>query len=68
MNKPLEEMDNCELRRYLSENRNDENAFSQALGILMSRKQNTTKYPSPLSMSYDEVEAIFKDKIKKLSD
>jgi threonine dehydrogenase-like Zn-dependent dehydrogenase len=67
MNKSLEEMTNAELRRYLSENRNDENAFSQALELLMSRKQNTTKYPSPLSMSYDEVEAIFKDKIKQIS-
>ncbi len=68
MNKPLEEMTNGELRRYLSENRNNENAFSQALELLMSRRKNISKYPSPLSMSYDEVEAIFKDKIKKISD
>ncbi len=68
MKKPLEEMTNSELRRYLSENRNDENAFSQALELLMSRRKNTTKYPSPLSMPYDEVEAIFKNKIKQISD
>ncbi|MGK7940918.1 MAG: hypothetical protein AB4062_12375 [Crocosphaera sp.] len=43
MNKPLQEMTNAELRRYLSQNRNDENAFSQALELLMSRKQNTIK-------------------------
>jgi hypothetical protein len=68
MNKPLEEMTNTELRRYLSEHRNDEDAFSQALEVLMSRKKNSTKYPSPLSMSYEEVEAIFRNKIEQLTD
>ncbi|MEA5537304.1 DUF6887 family protein [Crocosphaera sp. XPORK-15E] len=68
MSKPLEEMTNAELRLYMSEQRNNEDAFSRALEVLISRKQNTTKYPYPLSMSYEEVEAIFKDKIKQISD
>lgn len=63
MNKPLSEMTNSELRRYLSEHRNDEEAFSQALEVLLNRKKDGFKYPSPYSMPYEEVEAIFKAKL-----
>lgn len=68
MNKPLEDMTNVELRRYLSEHRNDDSVFSQALEVLISRKKDTIKYPSPLSMSYEEVEAIFRNKIQETSN
>jgi hypothetical protein len=38
MKKALTEMTNIELRQYLSENRNDVTAFSQALEMLLSRE------------------------------
>jgi hypothetical protein len=65
MNKPLSEMTNSELRVYLSQHRNDEEAFSQALEVLISRKKDGFKYPPPYSMPYEEVEAIFKSKLNQ---
>ncbi len=65
MKKLLSAMNNAELRQYLSENRNNETAFSEALEVLMSRKQNSFKYPPPDEMSYEEVEAIFKAKLSQ---
>ncbi|GFE71715.1 hypothetical protein [Chroococcus sp. FPU101] len=65
MKKSLSEMNNAELRQYLSKNRNDETAFSQALEILLSRKKDGFKYPAPQSMTYEEVEAIFKLKLNE---
>ncbi|ACK71879.1 conserved hypothetical protein [Gloeothece citriformis PCC 7424] len=60
MNKELSNMNNKELRQYLSEHRHDEEAFSQALEILLSRKKDLLKYPPPSQMDYQEIEAIFK--------
>ena len=51
MKKSLSEMTNAELRQYLSEHRNEETAFSQALEVLLSRKKNRFKYPAPQTMS-----------------
>ena len=63
MNKPLSDMNNTELRQYLSQNRHDEQAFSQALEILLDRKKNLFKYPPPSQMNYQEIEDIFKKEI-----
>ena len=63
MNKPLSDMNNPELRQYLSQNRHDEQAFSQALEILRDRKKNLFKYPPPSQMNYQEIEDIFKKEI-----
>jgi hypothetical protein len=63
MNKPLSDMNNTELRQYLSQNRHDEQAFSQALEILLDRKKNLFKYPPPTQMNYQEIEDIFKKEI-----
>ena len=63
MNKPLYDMNNTELRQYLSQNRHDEQAFSQALEILLDRKKNLFKYPPPSQMNYQEIEDIFKKEI-----
>ena len=60
MNKKLSNLNNLELRQYLSEHRHDEEAFSQALEILLSRKKDLLKYPPPSQMDYQEIEAIFK--------
>lgn len=65
MKKSLSDMNNSELRQYLSKHRNDEEAFSQALEVLLGRKKDGFKYPSPYSMRYEEVEAIFKSKLNQ---
>ena len=56
-------MNKTELRQYLSQNRHDEQAFSQALEILLDRKKNLFKYPPPTQMNYQEIEDIFKKEI-----
>ncbi|MEM8778964.1 MAG: hypothetical protein AAGF26_08850 [Cyanobacteria bacterium P01_G01_bin.49] len=65
MKKQLSDMDKRELRQYLSEHRHDEEAFSQALEILLSRKKNLFKYPPPSEMNYQEIEDIFKKKLSQ---
>ncbi|GGA54023.1 DUF6887 family protein [Okeania sp. KiyG1] len=58
-------MSNRELRQYLSENRNDEEKFSQALELLMNRKTESFKYPPPSEMKREEIEAIFQAKLNQ---
>ncbi|WP_293088042.1 DUF6887 family protein [Okeania sp. SIO3B5] len=58
-------MNNRELRQYLSENRNDEEKFSQALELLMSRKTKSFKYPPPSEIEKEEIEAIFQAKLNQ---
>ncbi|NEP82891.1 MAG: hypothetical protein F6K39_34975 [Okeania sp. SIO3B3] len=65
MNKSLSQMSNRELRQYLSENRNDEKKFSQALELLISRKTESFKYPPPSEMDRKEIEAIFQAKLNQ---
>ncbi|GBF82358.1 DUF6887 family protein [Aphanothece sacrum] len=65
MKKQLSDMNNTELRQYLSEHRHDEEAFSQALEILLDRKKNLFKYPPPSQMNYQEIENIFKAGLNK---
>ena len=65
MKKSLSQMSNTELRQYLSENRNNEVVFSQALEILVSRKKENFKYPPPSEMDLEEIEAIFKAKLNQ---
>ena len=66
MKKTLSQMSNSELRQYLSDNRNDEKTFSQALELLMSRKKNNFKYPPPSEMDAGEIEAIFQGKLEEI--
>lgn len=63
MKKQLSEMTDQELRQYLSKNRHNEEAFSQALEILINRKTDPFKYPPPSEMNYQEIEAMFQKKI-----
>ncbi|NCT54001.1 MAG: hypothetical protein GPJ04_23800 [Microcystis aeruginosa G13-03] len=51
MKKSPSEMTNAELRQYLSEHRNEEAIFSEALEVLLSRKKDSFKYPAPQTMS-----------------
>jgi hypothetical protein len=64
MKQSLLEMTNQELRQYLSENRNNEEAFSQALELLISRKEEGFKYPPPSAMNLEEIEAILRAKLQ----
>ena len=65
MKKLLSQMSNTELRQYLSENRNDEEKFSQVLELLISRKTENFKYPPPSEMDREEIEAIFQAKLNQ---
>ncbi|WP_200868357.1 DUF6887 family protein, partial [Microcystis aeruginosa] len=51
MKKSPSEMTNAELRQYLSEHRNEEAIFREALEVLLSRKKDGFKYPAPQTMS-----------------
>jgi hypothetical protein len=63
MNHELLKMSNQELRQYLSTHRQDEDAFSQALEVLMSRKKDAVKYPPISETNYQELQEIFKSKL-----
>lgn len=65
MKKLLSQMSNTEVRQYLSENSHNEEAFSQALEVLMSRKKDNFKYPPTSEMDAAEIEAIFKAKFSQ---
>ncbi|MFB2895471.1 hypothetical protein ACE1CI_21410 [Aerosakkonemataceae cyanobacterium BLCC-F50] len=61
----LAQMSNTELKLYLSEHRNDEEAFRAALEVLMSRRNpaNRQPYPFDLANPEKEVEAILREKL-----
>lgn len=68
MTQDLNQMTNTELKRYISEHRNDDEAFHAALQILMSRRDpNAPWYPYPYSMANPEREgeAIFRERISQ---
>ncbi len=65
MNQELLKMTDKELRQYLSAHRKDENAFSQALEVLMSRKKDAVKYPPISETNYQELENILKSKLNR---
>ncbi len=62
----LFQMTNIELKRYISEHRNDKEAFQAAMEVLMSRRNpaNLQPYPFELSNPEIEVEAILREKLK----
>lgn len=64
MTKKLEMMTDKELRQYLSDNRDHEKTFSEALEILMNRNKNPFPYPPVSPSNYQELESIFKAKIQ----
>ena len=61
-------MTNGELKKYLTNHRHDEQAFSEVLEIFINRTANSLSYPSPSTMSYEEIEAIFKAKLNSDSN
>ncbi len=63
----LSEMTNAELKRYISEHRNNQEAFRAALEVLISRRNpaNRQPYPFDLTNPESEVEAIFREKLSQ---
>ncbi|WP_013325205.1 DUF6887 family protein [Gloeothece verrucosa] len=59
----LKEMTRSELKKYLSDNRNDNEAFSQGMGELLSRNRNTKRYPA--NISPEEIGKIIQEKIQQ---
>jgi hypothetical protein len=61
----LSQMTNAELKQYLSEHRNDPEAFQAALEVLMSRRNPANRQPYPFNLANPEreVEAIFREKL-----
>nr|WP_224409185.1 hypothetical protein [Oscillatoria salina] len=57
-------MTTAQLKQYLSENRNNNSRFSEALSELMSRNSNPTVYPPDLPL--EEIERVMQDKIKEV--
>ena len=69
MSQDLSQMTNVELKRYISKHRNNEDAFHEALQVLMSRRDpNAPWYPHPYKMAEAEMEAIFREKIRQAED
>lgn len=64
----LSQMTFADLKRYLSEHRNDQEAFRAALEVLMSRRNPANLQPSPFKLANpeSEVEAILKEKLKQV--
>ncbi|MEM9538088.1 MAG: hypothetical protein AAGA60_01105 [Cyanobacteria bacterium P01_E01_bin.42] len=67
MTRDLTTLSNSELKKYIKVHRNDNEAFHEALKVLISRSSGQ-KYPAPFEMPKEEVEAIFRDKIKPLEE
>ncbi|NMG09490.1 hypothetical protein [Brasilonema sp. UFV-L1] len=63
----LNQMSNTELKQYLSEHRNEEEAFRAALQVLMSRRDPATQQPYPFDLDnpQSEVEALLKEKLHR---
>ncbi|MGJ5675115.1 MAG: DUF6887 family protein [Nostochopsis sp.] len=64
----LDQMTTPELKRYLSEHRNDEEEFRAALQVLISRRDpNAPRQPYPFDLDdpESEVEAILREKLNK---
>ncbi|MCU0547058.1 MAG: hypothetical protein MUE44_33685 [Oscillatoriaceae cyanobacterium Prado104] len=64
----LFQMTNAELKRYISEHRNDREAFQAAMEVLMSRRNPANRHPYPFELANPEieVEAIFKRKLNQV--
>ena len=60
----LEQMNNLQLKQYLSRHCNDDAAFSQALAVLMShRNPNATRYHGDMTLA--QIKRVIEDKLDK---
>ena len=60
-------MTNLELKRYLSEHRNNDEKFRTALEVLINRQDPATEQPYPFDLENPEtqVEALLKEKLSQ---
>jgi hypothetical protein len=63
----LSQMTNTELKQYISEHRNDEEAFRAALAVVISRRDPAKRQPYPFNLANPEreVESILREKINQ---
>jgi hypothetical protein len=69
MTQALNQLTNAELKRYISENRNNDEASHAALEVLMSRRApNAPWHPHPYKMADPEREgeAILRERISQI--
>lgn len=59
----LKQMTTAQLKQYLSDYRNDNEKFSEALSELLSHDPNPTIYPA--DMPLEEMERIIREKIEQ---
>jgi hypothetical protein len=62
------QMTNTELKRYISEHRNDNDAFQAAIEVLMSRRNPANRHPYPFELANPEaeVEALLREQLKQV--
>lgn len=68
MTHQLHQMTNAQLKQYISEHRNDEEAFRAALEVLISRRDPNAPYqpyPFDLPNPESEVQTILAEKLRK---
>lgn len=53
MSKPLTEMTKAELKQYLSEHRNDDEKFSEAMGVLLTKMPSQESWHPPFNSLQD---------------
>lgn len=59
----FKEMSNTELKQYLFENRNNDDAFSTALSELINCNSDVKRYPT--NMPLEEIEQVIREQIEK---
>ena len=66
----LFQMTNTELKQYISEHRNDNEAFQVVMEVLMSRRNPANRQPYPFELANPEieVEAILKAKLNSIEE
>ena len=66
----LFQMTNTQLKRYISEHRNDNEAFQVVMEVLMSRRNPANRQPYPFELANPEieVEAILNAKLNSIEE
>ncbi|WP_041918485.1 DUF6887 family protein [Gloeocapsa sp. PCC 7428] len=59
----IKEMTATELKQFLSVNRNNDEAFNEALSELINRSSTTQRYPA--DMTPEEIEQVIRKQIEK---
>ena len=60
----LKEMSIAQLKQYISSHRDNDEAFSEALGELINRNRDAVRYPADLPLP--EMERIIREKLNQV--